>query len=763
MKTIYSILFCLLPFLASTQIIFKEINAVGEFVLDVAESAEGRQAIKTTTAWYTKTLSDQNWTVLPIPIDSILDLNYSPDGRLYILKEDAILSSTDNGQNFTVITQLGPFTLYNHIEVLQNDVLFVYDDGLFFTQYSLNNGKDWVNPNLLSLNGGDYSIKMVDDNIIVSGADIYLTTDIIDVTSNNTNNALYEDVNFLYYSLPAIMDDGTIYFTGHDLQVAHIGAMYSFRVDQGLSLVGYFPILDGIFGGFKASGSDLYAFRKSKYYVFNGVSFDQYPMIGLPDESQSRIILTENDFVYMTYADRIFRSTSSLTYEQNISGSVLKDSDSDCIIDIGDKGLKRWQVKVEGDDFMRIKSTDDNGDFTFAVPKGNFTLSTQPINTNWELCQSEAEIVIDEDHPDTTFNFHATALNDCANLEIDFSTPLLRRCFENYYQVHVRNSGPSSSAGTKITLTLDPFFEFISATIPSTEISPGILEMDLGVLEINEEITFKIYFTISCNVAIGQEHCLSGRLVDANLCDLARFYYKECQTNIGSYDPNDKRIFNEAGVEADRVDLGEYIYYHIRFQNTGTDTAFDVRVIDPLSDKLDFSTLEMLSASHPYTYEITDGPDLAVQFENILLPDSATNEPASHGYFKFRIKPRVEFNYGTSIPNQASIYFDFNEAVNTEEVSLTLFPTVHTREISDLLEFEIIPNPAKDRVRLQLSTNDFSGVDSYDIIDHVGRSVINKTFNKEEALSVEQLNAGVYTILLRNDRVILAAGRFIKI
>jgi len=608
----------------------------------------------------------------------------------------------------------------------------------------------------------NYSIKKIENNIIISGAEFNVTTDIIDIPSNQTNYALYEDLDFVYYSLPAILDDGTIYFTGHDLKVAHIGALYSFRVDQGLSLVGYFPVLDGIFGGFKASGSELYAFRKSKYYVFNGQSFDQYPMIGLPDETQSGIIKTENEFVYMTYADRIFRSTSALTYKHNVTGSVLKDSNKDCSINVDDVGLQHWMVKVEGDNFIRMKSTDVNGNFRFYMPQGNFTLSTQPLNSDWELCQTQAEIVIDDNHPDSTFNFQAMPLVDCANLEIDFSTPFLRRCFENYYQVRVRNFGPSNSAGTSLTLTLDPFFEFISATIPWTQISPGVFEFELGVLEINEEISFRIQFKISCDAELGQEHCLYGSLEDGSLCDLARSYYNECQENIGSVDPNDKRVFNEAGVETDRVDLDEYIYYHIRFQNTGTDTAFTVRVVDPISAQLDLNTLEMLTASQPYTYEITDGPDLVVRFENILLPDSSTNEPASHGFFKFRIKPLEGLDYGTDIPNQASIYFDFNEPVETGEVTTTLLPTVNTKEINLLNHLEVLPNPAHDFVMLQLSTGEKIDFDTYKMDDQFGRTIIAGQAIDGGPINVEQLISGMYSILIQENGLLVAVGRFIK-
>jgi uncharacterized repeat protein (TIGR01451 family) len=137
------------------------------------------------------------------------------------------------------------------------------------------------------------------------------------------------------------------------------------------------------------------------------------------------------------------------------------------------------------------------------------------------------------------------------------------------------------------------------------------------------------------------EHCLSGTITGDNICVSEYTSAIECQENAGSVDPNDKRTFNESGRASDQVDKDEFITYHICFQNTGTDTAFTVRLVDPLSSYLDLNTLEMLSSSHPYTYEITDGPSLVIDFKNILLPDSATNELASHGFIKFRVKPKT--------------------------------------------------------------------------------------------------------------------------
>ncbi|HLF65773.1 MAG TPA: T9SS type A sorting domain-containing protein, partial [Saprospiraceae bacterium] len=256
--------------------------------------------------------------------------------------------------------------------------------------------------------------------------------------------------------------------------------------------------------------------------------------------------------------------------------------------------------------------------------------------------------------------------------------------------------------------------------------------------------------------------CMSGNVVADNICVDERAFATECQMNTGSYDPNDKRIFNEEGKEAERVDKGEYIYYHIRFQNTGTDTAFTVRITDPLSTKLDLSTLEMLSASHPYTYTITDGPVLLALFENILLPDSTTNEPASHGFLKFRVKPLPSFDYGTTIPNTADIFFDYNDPVLTNEAILVILPAVSVQDQRDLVDFTVFPNPAKNTLELLISDIHKNRIDRWMIYDSHGRMIANALYEDHRSLDIRSLAPGIYTLLLNAKGETIGRKMFVK-
>ena len=79
---------------------------------------------------------------------------------------------------------------------------------------------------------------------------------------------------------------------------------------------------------------------------------------------------------------------------------------------------------------------------------------------------------------------------------------------------------------------------------------------------------------------------------------------EDCQENIGSYDPNDKQGFPKGFCQAHYIRATQDIEYKIRFQNTGTDTAFNIVITDTLSQYLSPASVRPGSSSHPYEFEL---------------------------------------------------------------------------------------------------------------------------------------------------------------
>lgn len=144
-----------------------------------------------------------------------------------------------------------------------------------------------------------------------------------------------------------------------------------------------------------------------------------------------------------------------------------------------------------------------------------------------------------------------------------------------------------------------------------------------------------------------------------------------CMEIRDSYDPNDKSVYPIGLFDQHFIKNTEELEYLIRFKNKGTDTAYTVVIHDTLSAHLDLSTLSPGASSHLYTYELKgkESPVLIVRFKNINLVDSITNDAKSGGFFKFKISPKRDLPEWTKISNKAGIYFDYNSAIITNEVT----------------------------------------------------------------------------------------------
>ncbi len=142
-----------------------------------------------------------------------------------------------------------------------------------------------------------------------------------------------------------------------------------------------------------------------------------------------------------------------------------------------------------------------------------------------------------------------------------------------------------------------------------------------------------------------------------------------CGIVSGSYDPNDKRGFPTGIGEDNLVSPNGSVDYVIRFQNTGNDTAFVVVIRDTIDQDLDIFSLTSGVSSHDYTFEI-HGPRVAEwTFSGIMLPDSTTDEPGSHGFVCFKINQVADLPDHTPLNNTADIYFDYNEPIITNTTS----------------------------------------------------------------------------------------------
>jgi uncharacterized repeat protein (TIGR01451 family) len=239
----------------------------------------------------------------------------------------------------------------------------------------------------------------------------------------------------------------------------------------------------------------------------------------------------------------------------------------------------------------------------------------------------------------------------------------------------------------------------------------------------------------------------------------------DCRANVGSFDPNEKTGFPTGYGPEHAIEPGQDIEYQINFQNTGTDSAQFVVVRDTLSKDLDPTSIEEGVSSHPYKFEIYGPGIIKWTFDKINLPDSTANEPASHGFVRFRIRQRPNLPPGTVIRNHAGIYFDYNDPVITNETWHTVrhhFVPVSavTNPWLPVQPLTVFPNPAGPNDLIRLSGTDIpSG--RLELFDVTGKKVLDRPCLANQIKLQSSLPGGIYWFKAWENNSLKGMGKII--
>lgn len=239
-----------------------------------------------------------------------------------------------------------------------------------------------------------------------------------------------------------------------------------------------------------------------------------------------------------------------------------------------------------------------------------------------------------------------------------------------------------------------------------------------------------------------------------------------CLIDRAAYDPNDKAAEPKGlGMEG-TIDKNQELNYRIRFQNTGTDTAFLVVILDTLSDNLDLLSIRNVRSSHNMQMSILPGRILQFAFANILLPDSNVNEAASHGFVSFEIDLANDLPIGTEITNTAFIYFDQNPAVVTNTTLNTIGELFKTwLAVTELYTLEnqvsLYPNPTQGLLNLQIAGAVTQPV-TFSVFDLSGKllhQIVLPAGNNHQVLL--DLQQGMYLFEINSGGQRLGAGKLV--
>jgi len=352
-----------------------------------------------------------------------------------------------------------------------------------------------------------------------------------------------------------------------------------------------------------------------------------------------------------------------------INGNVFADLNSNCVFDGSDTNMDSRIVTANPGNY--IATTDINGNYEFNIPFNTYTINRVATSGYTMVCDSLGVSV--------TTDLGTPIVN---NISFGDSMNLLPDANVSLYGLNVR-----SQMGTHHVISLNNFttipidgelkflpdnnISFVNAIPFPNNFSGDTLIWNVSPFSNNANyLQFTIYGqTASVPLGTPITQCAWFESLQSEIT-VSNNSYCFYQNVTGSYDPNDKSVYPEGNIRTKDSTL-EYL---VRFQNTGTDTAFTVVITDTISSFLDLSSLEVLGSTHPMTHQITNSNVLEFTFSNILLPDSNVNEQASHGSVMYSIKQNSSNVVGDTIENTANIYFDFNAPVITNTTISPIVP-----------------------------------------------------------------------------------------
>ena len=384
---------------------------------------------------------------------------------------------------------------------------------------------------------------------------------------------------------------------------------------------------------------------------------------------------------------------------------------------------------------------------TFDVSLNNLPnyYSATPASTNVSFVNSSSN----------TADFCLTANQAVEDLNITLlPVSEARPGYNADYQLVVQNVGTQTIANPSISLDFDNTMQtYVSASPNPSSTTVNQLNFDFTSIAPFEskilDITMNTFQppTVNGNDILNFTASVTPNTNDYTPADNT-FVYD--QTVVNSYDPNDKQVLQGEEIYEEQTD--EYLDYLIRFQNTGTASAINVRILDTLHPNLDYNTLKPINASHDYHIEITDGNQVEFIFDDINLPDETSDEPGSHGFVAYKIKPKSSIGVGDFITGDAQIYFDFNAPIITNMVSTEVVDNLNTTTYDFSESLKVYPNPTRKQVYLTTTQN--LEIEKVTVYNLQGKSLLN--FDKDlETLNVEDLSTGIYLMKIETNRGVI--------
>lgn len=395
-------------------------------------------------------------------------------------------------------------------------------------------------------------------------------------------------------------------------------------------------------------------------------------------------------------------ATCNVGCEYVTQGIVFNDLNQNGVKEEGEPGLANETVVFNSGQFVSI--TDDNGNFTVNVYEGEYLVHAN-ITPAFPYLTTGNDVYYDTvENAGEFITIGKSFENELNGIVIDLYPSWAGIVCDqnNNFNMCYRNMGNVPISGY-LEVAPDELMAGYTEVTPIDSIVDGNYYIGFEDLQPNQMFfddigltgpTFELMGETLINNVNAYGFNDEGVLVAAG--EKSHMLEVLC-----AYDPNDKQTFPVGYEEPHFIEPTQEIEYLIRFQNTGNFFAFDISVVDTISEHLDLSTFQLVANSHSVQTSINaETREVTFFFENIMLPDSNCCEPDSHGLISYFIRPLQGLPHDTRIENTAHIFFDANPAIVTNTTWNTIyrcdeeFATIETEalEVCAFEEVEFVNN-----------------------------------------------------------------------
>ncbi|MFN8393676.1 MAG: hypothetical protein U0176_03280 [Bacteroidia bacterium] len=364
----------------------------------------------------------------------------------------------------------------------------------------------------------------------------------------------------------------------------------------------------------------------------------------------------------------------------SVLGKVFTDYNNNCIQDPNEYPIQNRLVLANGGAYYAW--TGANGRYGMGLAAGSYAITevaSSPFYASTCLPGGAYNVTLSNTvYPNADFADSVSLI--CSDLTVDLGSSALRRCGTSLGAFTFCNEGSYPDSNVVVVITLNDSITIDSTPVPYISLGSNQYQFNVGNLMPGQCGTIPLYLGIGCDT-IGTVYCMNAVISGtyATECDTSNNHSTHCGNLVAAFDPNEKIVAAQNGsgwVREDDIDANDVLNYQINFQNLGSSYAIDVVVRDTIDAQLRIETLDVGAGSAPFTYAIV-GNVITFTFDNILLPAASVDELGSHGFVKYSIEQQPGHGPGTEIRNRASIYFDAEAPVLTNQTVNTIPRELH--------------------------------------------------------------------------------------